>query len=62
MPAEILGQSPPTPLNPHYRTISPDYFRSLKIPIIRGRSFNDSDTSNSTPAIIINESMSAEIL
>jgi len=57
MPAEILGQSHPTPLNPHYRTISPDYFRSLKIPIIRGRSFTDSDTSNSTPAIIINESI-----
>jgi putative ABC transport system permease protein len=57
MPAEILGPSPPTPLNPHYRTISPDYFRSLKIPIIHGRSFSDSDTSNSTPAIIINESM-----
>ena len=57
MPSEIIGQSPPNTLNPHYRTVSPDYFRSLKISMIRGRSFADSDTSDSAPVIIINDSM-----
>jgi len=59
MPTEILGQSQPALLikSPHYRTVSPDYFRTLGISLIRGRPFSDSDTADSAPVIIINASM-----
>ena len=41
----------------NHRTISPDYFRALKIPVSRGRPFDERDTQNSTPVIIVNETL-----
>ena len=38
-----------------YRVISPDYFRVMKMIIQRGRPFGESDTANSEPVIIVNE-------
>jgi putative ABC transport system permease protein len=37
--------------------VSPDYFRSLGLPLLKGRSFNDHDTIDSMQAAIISESM-----
>jgi putative ABC transport system permease protein len=39
----------------NHRTISPNYFRALRIPILRGRTFDERDNQHSTPVIIINE-------
>ena len=33
------------------RVVTPDYFRSLGIPILRGRPFSPSDTGGSAPAV-----------
>jgi hypothetical protein len=41
-------------------TISPGYFEVFKIPLKRGRTFNDRDTSTSTPVVVINEAMAKE--
>ena len=38
-------------------TISPHYFDVLKIPILRGRAFNDRDQNGTTPAAVISEAM-----
>ena len=43
----------------NHRTISPDYFRALKIPVSRGRPFDERDTQNSTPVIIVNETLAS---
>src|SRR6266516_2710115 len=37
------------------RTISPDYFRALNIPLYRGRSFDGRDNQHGPPVIIVNE-------
>lgn len=37
------------------RLVSPGYFQVLGIPLVRGRFFQDRDTTNSTPVTIINE-------
>jgi putative ABC transport system permease protein len=37
--------------------ISPDYFRTMRIPLIQGRTFNQSDTSSSTKVVIINRTL-----
>jgi predicted permease len=37
--------------------VSPDYFRSLGVPLIRGRFFTNADTATSAPAVIISESL-----
>jgi predicted permease len=35
--------------------ISADYFRALKVPLLKGRFFTDGDTENSQPVVILNQ-------
>ncbi len=39
----------------NHRTISPNYFRALSIPILRGRPFDERDNQTSPPVIIVNQ-------
>jgi putative ABC transport system permease protein len=39
------------------RLVTPDYFRAMGIPLIKGRSFTDSDTPKSTDVAIINQAL-----
>lgn len=41
--------------------IDPDYFRTLGVPILRGRNFNSADQPATTPKIIIDERMAKAI-
>jgi putative ABC transport system permease protein len=43
-----------------WMTVSPGYFEVFKIPVKRGRTFNERDTSTSTPVVIINEAMAKQ--
>jgi predicted permease len=43
-----------------WMTVSPGYFEVFKIPVKRGRTFNERDTGRSTPVVIINEAMAKE--
>ncbi|MBY0496774.1 MAG: ABC transporter permease [Cyanobacteria bacterium] len=40
-----------------YNVIAPDYFRTLRIPLLAGRDFTRTDDANAAPAVIINETM-----
>ncbi len=37
------------------REVSPDYFRALEIPVIKGRFFTDADNADAPPVIIVNQ-------
>src|SRR5262249_52743408 len=39
----------------HYRMLAPRYFRTMEIPLIAGREFSESDTSETAPVAIINQ-------
>jgi len=44
-----------------YSLACPDYFRTMGIPILKGREFTHQDTLNAPGAIVINEAMAREI-
>lgn len=44
-----------------YRAISPDYFRTMGIPLIKGREFTDRDEANAPGVVVINETMARRI-
>jgi putative ABC transport system permease protein len=37
--------------------VTPDYFRAMGIPLLRGRAFEESDRLNTAPVFIINEAL-----
>jgi predicted permease len=55
------GGAPQTQLRVHYNSIAPNYFRTLKIPLLRGREFTDSDRKGSPNVVIVNESLAARM-
>ena len=38
-----------------YRTVGPEYFATMGIPVVRGRDFNDRDSLDTTLAVVISE-------
>jgi putative ABC transport system permease protein len=40
-----------------WNVVTPDYFRTLGIPLLKGRPFTDRDAEGSTPVVIINETL-----
>jgi putative ABC transport system permease protein len=56
----IAGQPEPLPdAIPHanYRVISPQYFRTLEIPLIKGRWLSEQDVASSPRVVVINEEL-----
>jgi len=56
----IVGQPVPRPgeePTAEYESISPDYFKTLRIQIVRGRDFDAQDRIGKTPVIIIDEKL-----
>jgi putative ABC transport system permease protein len=52
-PEPRLGEEP----SAEYESVSPDYFRTLKIQLIRGRTFDAEDRVGKTPVVIIDEKL-----
>jgi putative ABC transport system permease protein len=44
------------------RVVTPGYFRTLRIPVVRGREFTHADDANPTPGFIVNEAFVARYL
>jgi putative ABC transport system permease protein len=52
------AQDPGTkPSSAQYNIVSPDYFRTMGIPVLRGRVFTAADTNDSQPVLVINQAM-----
>ena len=55
--ASVEGRSLPA----SFRAVSHDYFRTMRIPLLKGRWFDDHDTAESQPVVVINETMAHQI-
>jgi predicted permease len=53
----IEGRPMPPGREPHavYRVAGPNYFATMRVPVLNGREFADSDNAGSPPVIIVNE-------
>lgn len=52
----IPGRSEPSPGSEprgHMRFVSPEYFRTLGVPLLRGRDFREADDANAPPVVIL---------
>jgi putative ABC transport system permease protein len=56
-PAPAAGQRPEV----SFRDISPDYFRALGIPLLRGRTFTERDDKGAPGVAILNETMARRL-
>jgi putative ABC transport system permease protein len=56
---DVEGRTPEPgrALTAYYRLISPDFFRVMEIPLVRGRAFTDLDSREGLPVTIINEGL-----
>jgi putative ABC transport system permease protein len=57
---EIEGRPPADPRNlpsVDFRSATPDYFPTLRIPVLRGRNFTSADREDSAPVAIVSDSM-----
>jgi putative ABC transport system permease protein len=54
---EIEGRTPPPSgdISPDYLVATPDYFQTLGVPLLAGRTFTDRDDANAAPVAIISE-------
>jgi putative ABC transport system permease protein len=42
------------------RDVTPNYFATMRIPLLQGRDFDDREAANSTPVVIINEALARQ--
>ncbi|HVG29697.1 MAG TPA: ABC transporter permease [Pyrinomonadaceae bacterium] len=52
--------TPEESANAAFYLATPDYFRTLEIPVTAGRAFTDRDTDQSPPVVIINETLARQ--
>lgn len=48
-------------MDSNFSFVSPDYFNTLRIPMVTGRDFNDHDTMQSPRAAIVNEAFARKL-
>ena len=63
MPIDTEGKTPgPTQseIVTRYRAIGGDYFRTLEIPVLQGRTFDTRDAAGSSPVTIVSESLARQ--
>jgi len=62
VPIEVVGSPPPDrPPRVRYQEVNDDLFRTLRMPIIRGRAFTSRDTEGSPWVAIINQALARRL-
>ena len=57
---EIAGrpsENARAPVNANFRVVTPDYFRTMGIPLVAGRSFAESDRTDAARVTVVNQTM-----
>ena len=57
---KVLGGDHETHVYVQLRSASPDYFKTMQIPVLRGRGFQESDTASAPLVVVVNETFARE--
>jgi len=59
----VVGQaaSPSDKYSANFRPATPNYFRAMRIPLLKGRTFSDHDNADNVPIALINETMARRL-
>jgi putative ABC transport system permease protein len=55
-----LPSSPPIEAEVYFVSVSPEYFSTLRVPVLAGRAFRDLDIRSSSPVLIVNETFAKQ--
>jgi putative ABC transport system permease protein len=58
---DVAGEAPGQTRTAHYRLIGGDYFGTLGIPVLRGRTFSGEDRAEAPKVAVVNEAMAREL-
>jgi predicted permease len=64
LPVLVVGKPQPRAgeeLQADFRTATTGYFRTLRIPVLAGRAFNEFDGPNSAPVVIVNDTLARHL-
>lgn len=53
----VEGREEPAPGTTFFRLVTPDYFRTMGIAVLRGRGFEPSDRAEGEPVVVVNEAL-----
>lgn len=57
----VAGAGPAKPVPSELTVVSPDYFRTLGIPLLRGRDFSPDDRSGAPGVVIVDETLAGQL-
>jgi putative ABC transport system permease protein len=63
MSVTVEGRAPTTPAadaEAHVRAVTPDFFGTMRVPLMRGRPFANADRADAVPVAIVNQAMVAK--
>jgi putative ABC transport system permease protein len=57
----VVGRAPDSHTSVEVSTVSAGYFRVFKVPVLRGRTFTDDDSSGAAPVVVINRTLARRL-
>jgi putative ABC transport system permease protein len=58
----VIDSAPDTPVSPDFQAVSPGYFVTLGIPLVRGRALGQQDRAGTPPVAVVNQAFVRRVL